>query len=464
MKLFDVLPEELFSVLASPNRALYADALEVLYIAYRENLRMPEQTLFTMLRNRLEEELLVANFDDEDIYEEELSDLSGRARFLIRKLCAKGWFEKERGEQFDVYITVPGYSSRLLEILHQLREDTPARGYSYVFSTYSTLKVADEGESVYDKMAAVYSAYDNTSALINVLQMVYHNVRYFFKLQVEMQDLNEVLATHFDNFGQRVVEAYIRPLKIKDSVPKYRVPIQAIISAWLEDEALLSAMAQQAVQDRRGETVAACRSDLMKKLFWIKDRYDTIEQEYLDAIDSQVRRYTRATTQKIENLVNRERSVKGNLNVILQALAEEDKGSMKLTDRLSDVFGLYEQQFISEKSLWVRKRIEKRERTAPVTIEETPMLSEGALKQAKALLQTEYSRAIVFNHIEKLLGAKGVFYAKDLELHTDKDYIMSLLIVLYAREKNAPHKVELLEGCYKAHGYTIPQIKVTRRR
>lgn len=89
MKLFDVLPEELFSVLASPNRALYADALEVLYTAYRENLRMPEQTLFTMLRNRLEEELLAANFDDEDIYEEELSDLSGRARFIIRKLCAK---------------------------------------------------------------------------------------------------------------------------------------------------------------------------------------------------------------------------------------------------------------------------------------------------------------------------------------------------------------------------------------
>ena len=108
--------------------------------------------------------------------------MSGRARFIIRKLCAKGWFEKERGEQFDVYITVPGYSSRLLEVLHQLREDTPARGYSYVFDTYSTLKVAGEGDSVYDKMAAVYSAYDNTRALIDVLQMVYHNVRHFFKL------------------------------------------------------------------------------------------------------------------------------------------------------------------------------------------------------------------------------------------------------------------------------------------
>ena len=39
MKLFEVVPGELFSPLASPNRALYADALDVLYTAYRENLK-----------------------------------------------------------------------------------------------------------------------------------------------------------------------------------------------------------------------------------------------------------------------------------------------------------------------------------------------------------------------------------------------------------------------------------------
>ena len=46
MKLFDAVPNELFSILASPNRNLYADALDVLYEAYRENLKVPEETLF----------------------------------------------------------------------------------------------------------------------------------------------------------------------------------------------------------------------------------------------------------------------------------------------------------------------------------------------------------------------------------------------------------------------------------
>ncbi len=247
MKLFEVVPNELFSVLASPNRVLYSDALDVLFAAYRDKLKIHEDTLYSMLRNKLEQQLADASFEGEDISEEEVRDISGRARFLIRKLGSKGWFEKERGEDFDVYITVPGYSSRLLEVLHQLRDDSPIRGYSYVFGTYSTLKVANEDESVYNKMAAVYSAYSNTQNLINLLQMVYHNVKHFFQIQLQMQEVNTVLSSHFDVFGQKVVEAYIRPLKIKDSVPKYRVPIQTILKNWAEDDVLLDTMANAAL-------------------------------------------------------------------------------------------------------------------------------------------------------------------------------------------------------------------------
>ena len=143
MKFFEAVPSELFSPLASPNRILYADALDVLYAAYQENLKIREDVLYSMLRGRLEQELADATFEDEDIDEEELRDISGRARFLIRKLCSKGWFEKERGDDFEEYITIPNYSSRLLELFHQLCNDSPARGYSYVFGTFSVLKTAD---------------------------------------------------------------------------------------------------------------------------------------------------------------------------------------------------------------------------------------------------------------------------------------------------------------------------------
>lgn len=108
-----------FSPLASPNRALYADALDVLYTAYRENLKIREDMLYSMLRSRMEQQLADATFEGR--YRR--GGVAGYLRpctLLIRKLCGKGWFEKERGDDFEEYITVPSYSGRLLELFHQL--------------------------------------------------------------------------------------------------------------------------------------------------------------------------------------------------------------------------------------------------------------------------------------------------------------------------------------------------------
>lgn len=461
MKLFDAVPNELFSVLASPNRSLYADALDVLYESYQENLKIPEETLYSMLRGKLEQQLAEATFEGEDIDEEELRDVSGRARFLIRKLNSKGWLEKQRGDDFNEYITVPGYSSRLLELFHQLRDDSPMRDYSYVFGTYSALKVASEGTSVYDRMAAVYSAYDNTQSLIKLLQMVYHNVKHFFQLQINMQQVNTVLASHFDDFGQKVVEAYIRPLKIKDSVPKYRVPIQKILTGWLEDDALLTAMSNAALQDRRGSDLNACRSDLLRKIFWVKERYDNIEHEFLDEIDQQVRRYTRATTQKIENLTNRDHNVRGNLNYLLTALSRNRRAS-ELVEQIQPAFQLYEQSFLSEKSVWYRKRPGKRTKAAPVLIQEGEIDPEMA-RQAQLLLHSEYGRSEIAAYVEQWLGEAEVCYSEDLNLEDDKAYIMSLLAVLTGGDRSSTYTVRELEGVYSENGYAIPRLQIKRR-
>ncbi|MPM28893.1 hypothetical protein SDC9_75430 [bioreactor metagenome] len=459
MKLFEAVPNELFSVLASPNRGLYANALDVLYDAYRDNLKISENTFYSMLRSRMERQLAEANFEGEDIDEDELRDISGRARFLMRKLCAKGWFEKERGQDFEEYITVPGYSSKLLELFRQLTDDAPLRGYSYVFGTYSSLKVAQEGESAYDKMMAVYSAYDSTQNLIKLLKMVYHNVRHFFQLQIAMKDVNAILAAHFDNFGQQVVEAYIRPLKIKDSVPKYRVPIQMILDGWLEDDAALLAMAGAALQDRRKETLDACRSDLLEKIFWIKDRYDSIESDYLEEIDRQVRRYTRATTQKIDNLTNRDQNIRGNLNYLLTALSRNSRAG-EAVEAIQEVFQLPEQSFLSEKSLWFRKRPGKREKSAPIFLEEENP-DEAALQELHAMLHARYGKSAVEAYMRQRFGESEICYSKDLGLEDDHAYIMSLLAAL--EDGSGFYRIESLPGIYKSGTYTMPQLRFVRK-
>ena len=314
----------------------------------------------------------------------------------------------------------------------------------------------------YDKMTALYSAYDNTTALISLLQMVYHNVKHYFQTQIDMQDVNQVLAAHFNDFGQKVVEAYIRPLKIKDSVPKYRVPIQSVLRRWEEDDTLLMAMANEALRDKRGKTLEDCRADLLRKIFWIEERYDNLEKDYLEEIDTQVRRYTRAATQKIENLTNRDQSVRGNLNVLLTALSRNRRAS-ELVDQIRPAFQLYEQSFLSEKSLWYRKRPEKRTKTASVLIQDDQAPNTEEQVRAAQLLQSKYGRAAVNAYVQGWLGDADIRCSEELSLEEDKDYIMSLLAILGSKDTSAGYVVQELDGIFCKNGYSIPKMQIRRK-
>ncbi len=110
-------------------------------------------------------------------------------------------------------------------------------------------------------------------------------------------------------------------------MPKYRISIQNVLNDWAENDELLIAMANAALADRRGDTPENCRADLLRKIYWIQECYDNLERDYLDEIDAQVRRYTRAATQKIENLTNRDQNIRGNLHTVLTALSRNRRAA-----------------------------------------------------------------------------------------------------------------------------------------
>ena len=461
MKLFERIPDNLFSVLSCPNKELYSEALDVLYITYKDHLKIKESELYTMIKDRLQQQLLDADFDSEDIDEEEKRNISGRARFVIRKLCQRGWFEKERGSNFEEYVTVPEYSSRLIELFHQINLDNVQRGSSYVFGTFSMLKVADESDDVAQKLEAVYSAYNNTEELISLLSRVYHNVKRFFKEEINMKDINEVLASHYDDFGINIADAYIKPLKIKESVPKYKVPIQTIIKKWLADNELIDSMAIEAYKNNSNRDIQAHKTELLQKMYYIKEKYGDIEAEFLNEIDIQVRHYTRATTQKIENLTNQSHNIRGDINYILGVMADKNLDCDEL-DLIQSTINIYEQRFISDKSLWYRKRAVKKTKTEPVVINEMN-ISDEMIKEVNNILNSEYSKEKIYEYIESCMANENTCKLNNFNLSSDKAYVMSLLAVVASTDNKSPYKVNFLNGRYFENGYTVPNIEFVRK-
>lgn len=99
MKLFSRIPERFFSILTSPKKELYVQALFVLRQAFKTELVIRREDLAAMLMNSLEDEMTDADFSEEAREEGESvssAGLSAKAYLLLRKLKACGWIETDR--------------------------------------------------------------------------------------------------------------------------------------------------------------------------------------------------------------------------------------------------------------------------------------------------------------------------------------------------------------------------------
>ena len=99
MPLFDRIPQRFFTILASPNKELYVEALFVLRQAFKTELVIRREELTAMLINTLESSILEADLSEEaeemGTGNESLEGLSGKAHLLVRKLRDTGWLDSD---------------------------------------------------------------------------------------------------------------------------------------------------------------------------------------------------------------------------------------------------------------------------------------------------------------------------------------------------------------------------------
>lgn len=92
MQLFSIVRNSsFFSILASPNKEIYVEALFVVYRCYKQEFMIRKEELVNMLVAALENRMFELAADEGEELEE--YSLSGRAHWLVRKLMATGWIE-----------------------------------------------------------------------------------------------------------------------------------------------------------------------------------------------------------------------------------------------------------------------------------------------------------------------------------------------------------------------------------
>lgn len=462
LNLYDVIPENLFSLLASKNKGLYVKTLFVLLEAFKQHLKISKDELVSMIISRLDDDILAADFSDEELLESEYST-SGKAHFLVRRLKSVGWILIETESDFKEYVTVPGFSYKIIQLLYDISNVSEAENFAYVYSTYSSLKNADDTRDAYEMITALNDGADRTEKLVESLKSVYHSITYYNQQLIDTLNVNNVLHSHYEIYQEEIVSRILKPLKIKDSVPKYKMPIQLILKKWLIDENAVEEMIEYAASNQKID-VDEYRADILKKIYYIMETYDNLEKDFISVIDNKNRQYTKATTQKIDYLINSDQTVKGNLLTLLKYISNE-KYSEKVCGLLEDSFELYELSFINEESLYSRKKPTKRDRNSELIVTESPINFEIKAKaMALQIMNNKYSKQNVAAFVDKLLENREEISTKDFEIQDDDTYIMTLLSVVQANDSNSRYRVSVSKNFVKSEKYEIPLIAYRRRK
>lgn len=463
MDLYDVIPENLFSPLASKNKSLYVKGLFVFLDAFKQQLKIPKDELISMMAAKLENELLYADFSEEELLENEQT-LSGKAHFLVRKLRQTGWILLETGTDFKEYVSVPSYSYQIIQLLHGLTQPAEKENFAFVYSTYSSLKNADETREPFEMVTALYDGADRTEKLVESLKSVYHSITFYNQQLIDTLSVNHVLHSHYDAYHEEIIKRILSPLKIRDSVPKYKIPLSSILKKWLIDEDALESMAAYLQVSASSLPIEHYRQEIQRKIFYILDTYDNLERDYIRVIDAKNVQYTRATTQKIDFLVNSDQTIKGNLIQILKAISDPETSSLAL-QYAADAFELYELSCLFEESLYERKNAMRRTRSAELVMEDNS--AELALKakaQAIQIMRNKYSKQKVTTFVENLLNGREEISTKEFPIHDDDTYIMTLLSVVQANDRNSVYQVICYEEYVDSELYQVPLIVYKRRK
>jgi hypothetical protein len=102
-------------------------------------------------------------------------------------------------------------------------------------------------------------------------------------------------------------------------------------------------------------------------------------------------------------------------------------------------------------------------KTAPVPVEEAEITA-AALLEAEQLRNPRYSKAAVARYMRERFGEAEVLRSENLPLSDDNDYVMSILAVVNASDRNAFYCVRPLEGTCQKGRYTIPNVEFVRKR
>lgn len=467
MGLFDKVNADFFQPLTSKHKELYVNISMQIekIIASHGKMSVERDLLVELLEDYVISNELITDITDEEDYEniEPIRDRRSD-RFYIGSVLLylkyHQWIQIDQNVlQKEKSVSLTYYARVFLSFVKDIVNEREQIGY--IVRIYASLSSVNE-ENMVDSYQNLLNANDDFDELIKTLGQADAKIKDYYDIQlkkvaVDQNQKSSILAQYFDEYYEQVIERYLFPTLVNDSLKRYEVRIRNLLHELILNEEMKQAILESAVTHRRipvdrisTNTIESMLYDMLNKVNAIKDQTMILVEH-----DNQLRRIVK---EKIRNLLQTDLSLHGILLELFQVIDEdEDFVEHHVNQNLQ-----YDRvEYIESSSVMrILDSSERKKREAASFVNESDSIQEEDLNDFDRFKQ--FSKKEVEGYYLNMMGTAKSKSIREFPMEHDEDYVKSILLYVNSLDNEKQVDVDVLKDQVKKDPYEVPEMIVRR--
>ncbi len=476
MELFDVIPQNFFSILSSKNKRLYSACAMQAFQIYEtgsilgvdKKLIVDELTLF--LEDHPD---LINEENDSELLPEESNDKRELANFVLRRLEECGWIYVDLTQEYTEILNFTDTAITIIEALYQICPQSgkyetyddysddnnyqafvdPNEYKGYIYTIYSLLSNDDLDYSI-----MISEVYKNTKSLIRSLRKMDSRIKDYINSVVETSEIKDLMK-NLMNYNEEIYEPTYKKLKTSDNINKYRLKIVTKLEEISSNSIAMEQISNDYMLRFRNSSVALEKAN--RDIDEMIDIFNDLDQ-YITGIDEKNRNYINSTIGKVKFLLTEEDNIIGKLNSILKYIKIENQNGKvdKAINKVNSVFRLESLKGFNQSSLYTPRGKYQRGDFSDLDLDrfDFEALDESYLKGFKS----KYDPVFMTDFILRRLDDTNSLEAKSILTDgTFDDALMCIYVLIFASEHE--YSILKLDDSIQTDYFKMANFKITRK-
>lgn len=344
MDLFDIIPDNFFTILSSKNKRLYVACLLEAFKIYELGsiLGTDKKLLADELAHYIEHQNFILDKEDElqEDDEDEIEALKSKkslAYYVLRKMEECGWIYVDVNIDYEeiVNFTDAGITlcDSLLSLVPQYTYDpsqdddfqdtmpyaNTAEYNGYIYTIYSLLTNPINR----DYPVILEQVCSNTRQLLRALRRLDSRMKDYIQTVVDTTEIKDLITRLIDYKNELLDNSYVK-LKTGDNINKYRLDIVSKLEEYEQNDSIMYTLIEDYKLKYR--SVIDAEKRVYHDLDDIIDVFNSLDS-FIYEIDSKNKKYIDSTIGKIKFLLTEDDNISGKLNTILKYIKLENKAN-----------------------------------------------------------------------------------------------------------------------------------------